>query len=83
MIRVRTQKLKTGTALEDIHDNTAIYAYRGKKLAGLIVHEKLEGWILKIGGVNGSHGFYPTREECIEVGERDFDFAYYTVDEDG
>jgi len=53
-----------GVRLEDVDEETPIFAKKNGKLEGMVIHVR-EGWILKIGGVCGATGHYDTRRECL------------------
>lgn len=59
----------------NVPKNQPIFAKRDGKFKGMIVQEK-DGWILKLGGVLGSSGYYSTRKECLEKGNSS-DYRFY------
>ena len=64
---------------EDIEEDTPIFARKDGKLAGMIVKES-PGWILRIGGIYGSHGHWPTRLSCMQASLQ-FGCEFYVEDE--
>ena len=60
-----------------IPEDTPVFALNEGKVAGLIVEEGLNGWILRIGGDLGSNGHKPTRLGCIQAAEK-FGYTFVT-----
>ena len=75
IIEKKTDKIN----LESIGEGTPIFAKSKGKLVGMVVLEKPNGWILRIGGACGSDGYFETRKECIKTGER-FGYTFYVED---
>ena len=63
-----------------VSPHTPIFVKTGSgKLIGMVVKEKDKGWITKIGGGSGSHGYYGSRVECMLKGQ---EYGhYYFVEE--
>jgi len=53
---------------KNVNPNNPIFAIKGGKVADMLVAEN-KGWILRIGGVNGSSGYFEDISDCIEAGE--------------
>lgn len=56
-----------------IQDTVPIFAKLKGKLYGMVVEEN-KGWIIRIGGVFGEHGYHPTRSRCLESARSDMEF---------
>jgi len=54
-----------GVRLEDVNEETPIFAKKNGKLGGMVIQEREGGWILKIGGICGATGYHGTRRECL------------------
>lgn len=64
MREVMAQKTKV-IYFDDLYDHTPIFAFRDKKLAGVIVYEP-EGWVLRLSQGSNSNGHHESQKALIK-----------------
>ena len=67
----------TTVSFSCVSEDTPIFAKRAGELRGMVVHDKRQGWILRTGGPTGAYGYHETLEECLKVGEKDFNYTFH------
>lgn len=67
--------------LHALSEETPVFVKLKGRLVGLVIEDE-EGWILKLGGVRGSHGHSPTRKICLEKGLK-HGYTYFIEDDGG
>ena len=65
---------ESSVPLSEVAEHMPIFAVEDGKLCGMVVHERGNGWIIKLGGLLGAAGHHPTRLKCMEASAQDFTF---------
>ena len=64
--------------LSETNKDAPIFAFRGEKPIGMIVHIEGRGWITYCGEDSNAYTPIFSREECIRIGIGSYGFKYYT-----
>ena len=65
-------------SLNNVSENTPIFAKREGKLMGLLILEE-DGWILNKGGAIGAYGHRSTRKKVIAAGKK-YGYTFHIED---
>ena len=52
--------------LDEVSNETPIFAKGDGKLRGMVIHVDDIGWMLRLGGLRVANGLHETRRECLE-----------------
>jgi len=66
MRRIFLESIDDIVDLDEVSNETPIFAKRDGKLRGMVIHIDNIGWMLRLGGVLTANGLHETRRECLE-----------------
>ncbi len=63
--------------MDTISEDEPIFARRDGHIKGMVIKEENTGWILRVGGTNGSCGHFNTRAELLRHLEEKYKYTLH------